>query len=152
MQYLTKTVIGIAIIQFMSFTKTTKSYEIDLKDPKSVVNTVFYAAQTDDYNALKGLCDPMGEGDGDTRNICSIGELADQIKAYGGSESTIKKVNEFKKVFESGRVSGLITYEETDGVKYAEVPILITNPQTEKEMDESFTLVSRYGNWYLYSI
>ena len=123
-----------------------KSYNIDFTDPKSVVNAIFYAAQAKDFGIMQCLCDPYGQGDGDTKRLCSISAVAKQIDDYGGSENTQKGLDEFIKVFESGRLSGQVTYEEYRGTEFANVPFLFGG---ENRIDESMKLVKRHGNWYL---
>lgn len=128
-----------------------KSYEIDFSDPISVVNAIFYAAQSKEFAIMQCLCDPYGQGDGDTKKLCSISAVANQIKDYEGNENSQKGLIEFVKIFESGRVNGLITYEEYDGTEYANVPFLFNHPNGASRSDESMKLVKRYGNWYLSS-
>lgn len=128
-----------------------KSYDIDFTDPKSVVNAIFYAAQANDFGIMQCLCDPYGQGDGDTKGLCSISAIAKQIDDYGGSENTQKGLDEFVKMFESGRVSGQVTYENYEGTEYANVPFLFNHPGGESRSDESMKLVKRHGNWYLSS-
>lgn len=128
-----------------------KFYDIDFTDPKSVVNSIFYAAQAKDFGIMQCLCDPYGQGDGDTKRLCSISAIAKQIDDYGGSENTQKGLDEFVKMFESGRVSGQVTYEKYEGTEYANVPFLFNHPGGESRSDESMKLVKRHGNWYLSS-
>jgi hypothetical protein len=128
-----------------------KAFEIDFTDPKSVVNAIFYAAQTNDFSIMQCLCDSFGEGDSDTKRLCSISQIAKQIKDYGGSENTKKGLDEFVKIFELGRISGQVTYEEYKGTQYANVPFLFNHSGVKSRSDESMKLVKRYGNWYLSS-
>lgn len=128
-----------------------KSYEIDFTDPKSVVNAIFYAAQTKEFSIMQCLCDPYGEGDGDTKRLCSISQIAKQIEDYGGSENTKKGLDEFVNMFESGRISGQIIYSENEGEKYSKVPFLFNHPGGDRRSDETMILVKRHGNWYLSS-
>jgi len=128
-----------------------KTFEIDFTDPKSVVNTIFYAAQIGDFSIMQCLCDPYGDGDGDTKGLCSISQIAKQIEDYEGSENTKKGLDKFVKMFESGRISGQVTYEEYEGTQYANVPFLFNHPGGESRSNESMKLVKRHGNWYLSS-
>jgi len=139
------------IISFQSLYGQDKKYEIDFTDPESVVNAVFYAAQTKDYSILQCLCDPFGDGDGDTKSLCSISKMAEQVNSYGGNEKTKQMLSEFVGMFEVGRVSGQITFSEFEGVKFAEVPFLFNHPGGEKRSDETMNLVQRFGNWYISS-
>lgn len=142
----------LVIIILFSITKihaqTSKVYAIDFKDPKSVVNSLFYAAQTKDFEVLQCLCDPFGENDGDTRSLCSMSNLFEQTSEYGGNETTQLAINQFTQMFQTGRISGQITYEESDGLKYANVPFIFNHPGGESRSNESMKLVNRYGNWY----
>jgi hypothetical protein len=128
-----------------------KSYEIDFKDPQSVVNAIFYAAQTRDFGVLRCLCDPYGKADGDTKGLCSISQIAEQIEDYGGSENTKKILDGFVAMFESGRISGQVTYEDYEGTQFAKVSFLFNHPGGENRRDETMKLVKRHGNWYLSS-
>ncbi len=111
--------------------QTSKAFVIDFKDPKSVVNAIFYAAQTKDFEVLQCLCDPFGENDGDTRSLCSISNLFAQSSEYGGNESTELAINQFTQMFQTGRISGQITFEESDGLKYANVTYIYNHPGRE---------------------
>jgi hypothetical protein len=128
-----------------------KLYEIDFKDPQSVVNAIFYAAQTRDFAVLRCLCDPYGKADGDTKELCSISQVAEQIEDYGGSENTKKILDGFVATFESGRISGQVTYEDYEVTQFAKVPFLFNHPGGENRRDETMKLVKRHGNWYLSS-
>ena len=81
-----------------------KPYVIDFKDPKSVVNALFYSSQTKDFEVLQCLCDPFGENDGDTRSLCSISNLFAQTAEYGGNETTQQVINQFTQMFQTGRI------------------------------------------------
>jgi|LauGreDrversion4_2_1035121.scaffolds.fasta_scaffold228546_3 hypothetical protein len=134
-----------------AYAQSAKTYVLDLKDPKSVVNAMFYAAQTKDFEILQCLCDPFGENDGDTRNLCSMSSLLAQTSQYGGNAATEQAINQFVQMFQLGRLSGSITFEEIEGVKYANVPFLFNHPGGENRSNESMQLVNRYGNWYFSS-
>jgi len=128
-----------------------KKYKIDFTDPESVVNAIFYSAQTKDYSILQCICDPLGKGDGDTKRLCSISKLAEQVKSYGGSEKTRQILDEFVSTFELGRVNGQVTFIEFEGEKIAKVPFLFNHPGGEKRSNETMNLVQRFGNWYISS-
>jgi len=134
---------------FMAVGQYKKSYDIDFADPKSVVNAIFYAAQTKDFGILQCLCDPYGQGDGDTKDICSISQVAKQIEGYGGSVNTKKELDDFVKMFKSGKISGQVTYEYYKETQYAKVPFLFNHPLGASRSDETMNLVKRHGNWYL---
>lgn len=133
------------------FAQNSKTYQIDFKDPKSVVNALFYSAQTRDFEVLQCLCDPFGENDGDTRSLCSLSSLMAQISEFGGNTATQQAVNQFVETFQLGRISGQITFEEVDGNKFANVPFYHNHPGGPSRSNESMKLINRYGNWYFYS-
>ncbi len=144
------------LLSFILFTTTvfaqnSKTYQIDFKDPKSVVNALFYSAQTRDFEVLQCLCDPFGENDGDTRSLCSLSSLMAQISEFGGNTATQQAVNQFVETFQLGRISGQITFEEVDGNKFANVPFYYNHPGGPSRSNESMKLINRYGNWYFYS-
>lgn len=139
------------LAMFVKVNAQVKPYVIDFKDPKSVVNALFYSAQTKDFEVLQCLCDPFGENDGDTRSLCSISNLFAQTSEYGGNETTQQAMNQFTQMFQTGRISGPVTFEELDGLKYANVPFIFNHPGGENRSNESMKLVNRYGNWYFSS-
>ncbi|MBU0488388.1 MAG: hypothetical protein KKA07_06430 [Bacteroidetes bacterium] len=108
-------------------------FKLDQTNPESVVNAVFESARTGDFAMLKDLCDPIGDGDGDTRDICNAANMDDEFKA------------EFTKFFKDGKVAGSAVVEGDR----ASVPILFGPGASEKE---TFKLIQRNGKWYLYSI
>ena len=129
----------------------TKKYETDFKDPKSVVGAIFYAAQSKEYKIMASLPDPLGESDGDVKQLCSIAELAKQLESYGGNENVKKALENFVKTFELGRVTGQVTYEKDGERELAKVPFSFNSPQGQERSKETMKLIKRYGNWYLYS-
>lgn len=102
-------------------------------DPKKVVQMVFDAAKSGEYESLMTICDPLGEGDGDTRRICGV----------ANADAEFQK--EFVEYFKHGQVIGEPTI---DGDK-AMVQIKF-GPQGGK--DETMNLINRNGNWYLYGL
>ncbi|MDC3252689.1 hypothetical protein OAU25_00380 [Crocinitomicaceae bacterium] len=105
----------------------------DQTSPRWVVEQIFYAASTKNFDVLSNYCDPEGEGDGDTRDICSIAEGSAEMK------------ESFCDYFKDGVVVGS---PEIKG-DYAEVEILFG---PDSEQSETFILVNRRGNWYLFSL
>lgn len=103
----------------------------DHSDPASVVQAIFYAAQSGDAQYLPGLCDPLGDGDGDTRDICGV--------APGD-----KHWAEFESYFVLGEIQGAPRVAGTA----AEVDFLFGPDGTRKE---TMKLIQRDGKWYLYS-
>jgi Tfp pilus assembly protein PilF len=102
----------------------------DLSDPASVLQAVFDAAASGDFGPLSGLCDPMGENDGDTAAICEI------TSAHPDKDS-------FVEFFALGRINGQVSI---NGDR-AELPFLF-GPNGDQE--ETMTLILRDGQWYLF--
>ena len=124
------------------------TYTLDYTNPESVVNAMFYAAQTKDYAILQCLCDPFGDGDGDVKQLCSISQVAEQIEKYGGSAESKATVDEFVSMFTTGRITGQVTFSKGGGEEFAHVPVYINHPGGPSRSDENIKLVKRYGNWY----
>jgi len=104
---------------------------VDHAKPESVVNAIFAAAKSGDDSKLAGLCDPTGDNDGDTRDICN---------AKKGS----KDWAEFEKYFAKGAVKGSPRIDpETAVVDFTFGP--------DGKMQETMNLVKRDGKWYLSS-
>jgi hypothetical protein len=103
---------------------------VDFTSPTKVTEAVFAAAASGKTDQLASLCDPTGEGDGDTKDICGL---------TAGSA----KFGEFKEYFAKGKVTG-----ETITGDAAEVAILFGPDGTK---DETMKLVRRDGKWYLSS-
>jgi hypothetical protein len=112
---------------------TAAAGDIDLTNPVAVVQAVFAAADTDEFDTLAGLCDPIGENDGDTRDICNLAT----DEANRGS---------FVESFATGRITGGVQLSE-DGSQI-EIGILF-GPDGQRE--ETMTLINRDGKWYLFS-
>lgn len=126
-----------------------KSYHIDFTNPKSVVNAIFYAAQTKDFAVMQQLCDPNGQGDGDTQKLCAISQIAKQVGDDDDNGDNQKKLDEFVKMFRSARINGTISYNDREGTQYARVPFLFNPSERESRNSETMELVKRNGKWYL---
>lgn len=97
--------------------------------PEAVLQTVFDAATTGDFETLANLCDPLGENDGDTQMICDL--------------STVETDREsFLEYFSKGKIVG----EAVVNGDSAEVPFLF-GPDGDAE--ETMGLIQRDGTWYL---
>lgn len=108
------------------------SESVDQTDPRSVVEQVFKAAQSEDFNLVANLCDPEGEGDGDTKQICDI------------ENSSADMQEEFVTYFKEGKVIG------EPGINGNEAQVNIKfGPGGAK--DETMKLIKRGDNWYLLS-
>lgn len=142
----------ILITTTICFGQVKSTYNIDFTDPKSVLNTIFYAAQTKDFSILQMLCDPYGKGDKDTGQLCSLASINEQIEEYGGNEKTRNIISDFVSMFETGRITGQITYEtDENGTQYSIIPFWFNHPGGESRSNETMKLVNRHGNWHLYS-
>lgn len=104
----------------------------DQSTPEGPAKAVFSAARSGDFSGLKDLCDPKGEGDGDTKRICEL--ATDEGKR-----------DDFIEAFKDGKVTG---DAKVMGDK-AEVPIVYGPGAVKKE---TFKLVKREDKWYLYSL
>jgi hypothetical protein len=113
-------------------TEKETGFTLDQSNPESVVQAIFEAAKTGNYDLLTGLCDPLGEGDGDTRRICSAKEASE------------KDLADFVTYFKDGKTTGAARIENDE----AYVPFLFGPDATETE---EMVLINREGKWYLYS-
>ena len=110
------------------------SYDIDFTSPESVVNAIFYAAQTEDFTILQYLCPPIADySDGDVKDLCSLSEMDNDQEMVDG----------FVAAFKDGYINGPVTYRDYQGYQLAEVPFVF-GPR-----DEKMSLVKLNGNWYL---
>lgn len=99
--------------------------------PVAVLEILFEVARTSRFERLAGLCDPEGEGDGDTRRICALARES-------------RGRDEFARAFARGRVVGPVRRRGTR----AEVPFVFGPRGAD---DETMRLVQRRGRWYLLS-
>jgi hypothetical protein len=109
----------------------TASGTSDNSDPVKVLEQVFAAAATGKSDALKGLCDPSGGGDGDVKDICGI-------------TSNDAKWGEFKEYFATGQIKGVARVEGDR----AEIDFRF-GPGGSKEDTMKLSRVD--GKWYLAS-
>ena len=100
--------------------------------PEATLQKVFDVANSQEWTELSRICDPMGENDGDTRDICMLAEASKEKQA------------EFVEYFKTGKIIGKATIV---GDK-AEVHFTF-GPNGDRE--ETMNLVSRRGVWYLAS-
>ena len=117
------------MIESLSLGEPQAGGGIDWTDPASVVQAIFAAARSEDFSALAGLCDPLGEHDGDTDTICNI--TADHPDK-----------DAFIAAFARARLNG----EPSISGDRAEVPFLF-GPNGDQE--ETMILILRDGKWYL---
>jgi|TARA_B110000908_G_scaffold51681_1_gene63051 hypothetical protein len=115
----------------------TVNYQVEIatketfqNDPVKVVEAVFDAAKTKDYSVLSTLCDPMGDNDDPTSNMCNV------------ANATQEREKEFVEYFSQGQVVGEGKIEGNT----ASVPIKFG---PKGDLDEVFVLVLRNGLWYL---
>lgn len=131
---------------------TSQDYKLDQTDPSNVVNAIFYSARTDNYDLLENLCDPLGEGDGDTKRICGLTNMKKQAVQYGETVEMKKTFDTFKDSFKLATTYGKVEYETSEeGVSTARVPFMFNHPGGESRSSEVLELVKRDGKWYLSS-
>jgi tetratricopeptide (TPR) repeat protein len=106
------------------------SFAVDYTDPASVLQAVFQAAASGNYQNLAGLCDPLGENDEDTALICEI--TADHEAA-----------EKFAEFFGDGRINGDVTINGDT----AELPFLFG---PDGDQAETMVFIQRDGKWYLF--
>jgi hypothetical protein len=108
------------------------SLNIQLTPPERVVNALFIAARNQNFDLLANLCDPDGENDDDTQQICNL-----------ATDETDR--SEFVQLFWKGRLNGMASFNSEGDM--AQVPIRL-DPDSSKE--ETMVLIKRNGQWYLY--
>ncbi len=101
----------------------------DNSDPVKVVEQIFAAASSGKADALAGLCDPAGSGDGDVKSVC-------------GSKPGDPTWDRFARDFSKGKVEGAPTIEGDT----AAVTFLFGRDGTRKE---TMNLNRVGGKWYL---
>ena len=102
---------------------------MDNSDPVKVVEQIFAVASSGNADALAGLCDPAGSGDGDVKTVC----------ARKPGDPTWDR---FVKDWSKGKVDGAATIEgDTAAVKF-----LFGRDGTRSE---TMNLTRVGGKWYL---
>lgn len=139
------------LISAINLAQAQKPFKLNQKYSKSVVNSIFYAAQSGDFKHLYGLCDPNGYSDRDAKRICFIAQLADAVSGNKASENARQNLDEFISIFKPGKITGKITFENEGDTEYAKVPIWYDHPLGESRSNETIKLVKRSGKWYLFS-
>ena len=102
---------------------------VDFADPASVVQAIFLAAQTQKYEQLAGLCDPLGEHDGDMDLICNMNAGHPDVAS-------------FVAFFANAQIAG----EPVIDGDQAKVPVLVGS---NGDQEETMNLIQRDGEWYL---
>lgn len=105
------------------------STAVDQTDPVKVVEALFKAAKTKNYEALPGLADPVGRIDGDVKDVCGVtkgSKMESQVIQY----------------FANGKVIGKADIRGDE----AEVNFIFGPQGTDKE---TMGLTRREGMWYL---
>ena len=139
------------IFNFIITNAQEKVFKLNQKYSNNVVNSIFFAAKSGDFDHLYKLCDPNGYSDRDTKQICFVTQLADIVKENKASEIAKQNLAEFISIFKSGKITGDTSFEKDGKTEYAKVPIWCNHPQGEDRSNEIITLVKRSGKWYLYS-
>lgn len=110
--------------------KDPRSGRVDFRDPKSVVASIFYAAESGRAEHLKTLCDPRGENDEDTARICRLTPAAPEWA-------------DFRVQFARAHLNG----EPRVAGDRAALHFVFGPRATDSETME---LVRRDGRWYLF--
>jgi hypothetical protein len=106
-----------------------RSGRVDFADPKSVVGSIFYAAESGETGHLATLCDPRGANDEDTRRICAMTTASPDW-------------DDFRAQFARGKLNG----EPRVSGDRAALHFLFGPDGMQSETME---LVRRDGRWYL---
>jgi hypothetical protein len=137
-----KIIIILSFIPLFSISQSKDSgFTVDFEDPTSVVEAIFYAAKTEDFKILGELCDPEGEGDGDTKSLCALS----LYKIAGSAGNKITR-EEFVEIFKNAKISGTTINRSDKWGDFADVPILFGS---NADKEETITLIKRDGKWYL---
>jgi len=120
----------ISVMLLSACSNTKRESHLDFSSPANVLQAVFTAAKTNDFFELKGLCDPKGKNDGDTKEICGITK-----------DHPDKK--EFIRNFHRARINGAVYILG----HRAKVPFLYGHKGKKKE---TMHMISRNGKWFLY--
>ena len=115
------------------FIKTEVEEASPQANPTWVVEQIFIAARNRKFSILSNLCDPLGDKDYTTRNMCRIESLKEEI------------IEDFVKTYKKGKLTGSMTITGDEAV----VPILTGEDGNEKAVVK---LKKRDGLWYLSSI
>ena len=148
-----KLILSLVILIFVVSVNAQENrpFKLNQKYAKNVVNSIFHAAQSENFDYLYSLCDPNGYSDRDAKQICFITQLADMVKENKASESAKQNLVEFVTIFKTGKITGDIVFEKDGKTEYAKTPIWYNHPQGEERSNETITLVKRSDKWYLYS-
>lgn len=162
------------LLNSLLYGQITKLYIVDNSKPENVVNAIFYAAASNDFSVLEGLCDPQNMGDDDTKMICLLCDslVAKDSTVYvfiseSGSkydsipfDSIKKEMKEFLsdwrpqfiRMFKNGRIIGATKYnkgiEGIPDIPAAYVPIQYTD-QNGNLIKDFVILIERNSKWYL---
>ena len=132
-----KIILILLLIPFFGISQTS-DYQLDSKTPENVVNALFYVALSQDFTVLGQLCDPEGEGDGDTQQLCAL-SLYNKVASAGDN---LTREN-FTLAFINGSINGETIYTSQS----SSVPILFM----QGNKTETINLIKREGKWYLSS-
>jgi len=167
----------IVLLSNSVFGQNDVRYTFDQTDPKSVVNAMFYAASSQDFDILGNICDPLNMGDDDSKFICWLADTAltqtatfDDIVSESGTHfdtltddqarREIKIMLQkwgiiFIQMFSTGKISGDVKFSDGNegipDVPTAYVPIKYYDDEGKIETD-TVILIQRSGNWYMIGI
>ncbi len=121
-------------------------YDVNLKDPKSVVNAMIYAAKERDFKVMPGLVDPLMMTETKER-YPFIAELIQTGKVKAENEqAAVTELKDYINLFESAKINGTIQYKTASGYQLAYVPVWVFNLKGSSNL--KVILIKRYGNWY----
>ena len=103
---------------------------LDRSDPAQVATAITTALGNGDYEALRGLCDPMGENDRESQNIC---DLADNPEFQA----------------QVAQIEGPFTVNGPAVIEGSEAGVPVT---LGSEGDETLEFINRDGSWYFYNL
>ncbi len=106
-----------------------RSADVDFGDPKSVLASVFFAAEHGSAAHLAGLCDPSGAANPAARRVCAARPGAPDWES-------------FRRAFARGRLNG----EPRVHGDHATLDFIFG---PEGDESETMELVRRGGRWYL---
>lgn len=121
-------------------------YDVNLKDPKSVVNAMIYAAKERDFKVMPGLVDPLMMTETKER-YPFIAELISTGKVKAENEqAAVTELKDYINLFESAKINGTVQYKTASGHQLAYVPVWVFNLKGSSNL--KVILIQRYGNWY----
>ncbi len=124
-------------------TTTRPANAVDQSSPVAVVESLFTAAKTRNFEPLASLCDPERKNDGDTDCICALASGYEPHKCRMNSHNRVS-ADEYVTYFKDGSVKGEARIQgDRSAVDFRFGP--------GGGRSETMNLVRRNGLWYLSS-